>query len=1035
MQLYRENRRLRRHGLAVVVMGLLLAASACGDGPICPSGLVVVIEAPRSDVTEDASAAPGVQVDVEVRSNLREDDTFTLSIRDDSGAEIGTASTTSDADGNAVFANVTLPPETAALHVEGVADECGSATDDVAVRVVGGDGCPLPTLIGPTDTITTDNDGDPGNGVQAEITLGLDSTCTAESVTVDCGVGASDGTVVNGEATFDVTLCDTPTCEDALQCTVTVSDAFGVETSGDILLRVDNRPPVVAVSFAQPLLLSCGGQVTTDDDIDLTTSGVQLEAIVVAPNTSDQQIRVTNGASSEDFLSAAGGNTVITVRPGNNDLVASATDTAGNVGQSTICRVSLVDLAVNFAADIADGFANAREGVVSGSTLTLDICGSVSEAGASVDVSVDSGAVQAATVVGTDWCLDDVSLSAGPHTIDVTASIGPRTGLADLDLTVDFTSPGDIAALVGTSPNRFTARLAWNAPSDQGLTVDGYVLKVATVPLDSGNFDDTGVELAAPVPLGPGQAQSFSTADLDPGTEYYFALAARDRAGNRSALATAGPIRPDLDPTATILSSDPGVGDSNDGLGFQLVRGDFNDDGFSDVAVSAPARGGEDGMSNPLPALGAVYIYFGSADGFGDPIAPDVTINGVEAGAAFGRGMTALRWNDDGIDDLAVSAPIGDGFNGQVFIFHGGSSLTSATTPADASVLISVNSTNVNNWFNGSFLGWSLSSGRFDSDDRDDLVIVAPLGGNTGGVGEAGGLTVLFGGTAATSIALSSEDASGSGDARALVIRDPDTTASHVLFGLFGETLFNLGRTQGAGDDDDDFGVSYADNGAALVIRGRAQPGAAGVVLADYDAARDLTIQHDGAVDIDFYFGSAMGAIPDTNADGSRDIVVGAWGVTTVANETGKVYIIDGDQVGTVGVGSALTTINGSIGRRHFGTSIANNAAASSVPDINGDGVEDLVLSAGSTTRTPIELVVWYGGNIPTGTVTEATADHRIAAPAEFTAADPQGTAATPMSLIWAGDVNNDGLEDVCWADHKSNSADGSLVLLWDDGI
>ena len=57
--------------------------------------------------------------------------------------------------------------------------------------------------------------------------------------------------------------------------------------------------------------------------------------------------------------------------------------------------------------------------------------------------------------------------------------------------------------------------------------------------------------------------------------------------------------------------------------------------------------------------------------------------------------------------------------------------------------------------------------------------------------------------------------------------------------------------------------------------------------------------------------------------------------------------------------------------------------------------------------------------------------------------ADPPSSAPPPLrrvgstaiTAIWAGDVNADGLDDVCWADWTSNALDGAFQLLWDDGL
>src|SRR5690606_9835270 len=106
-------------------------------------------------------------------------------------------------------------------------------------------------------------------------------------------------------------------------------------------------------------------------------------------------------------------------------------------------------------------------------------------------------------------------------------------------------------------------------------------------------------------------------------------------------------------------------------------------------------------------------------------------------------------------------------------------------------------------------------------------------------------------------------DASGSGTATTLVIQDPQP----ANFDFFGQWLFNLGRTEGAGDLDDDIGVAYFQSNLVFVLRGRPRPAAPGVTLASVDLDADLRILNSTA-DTTTHFGSAMGSIADVDGDG-----------------------------------------------------------------------------------------------------------------------------------------------------------------------
>lgn len=189
-----------------------------------------------------------------------------------------------------------------------------------------------------------------------------------------------------------------------------------------------------------------------------------------------------------------------------------------------------------------------------------------------------------------------------------------------------------------------------------------------------------------------------------------------------------------------------GAAEAGDGFGSQLAGGDFDADGYFDIAVGVPGEDIDDVFS-----VGLVNVIYGSQDGLEttrDQIwhqdSPGI-LGTAELGDSFGSDLSVGDFNGDGNDDLAVSVFLED-LGGQtdvggVNVLYGGSSGLSAT----ANQL----------WHQGSpgvqganelldRFGSSISSGDFNGDGRDDLAIGVP-GEDVGSVIDAGSIQILLG--------------------------------------------------------------------------------------------------------------------------------------------------------------------------------------------------------------------------------------------------------------------------------------------------
>jgi hypothetical protein len=532
--------------------------------------------------------------------------------------------------------------------------------------------------------------------------------------------------------------------------------------------------------------------------------------------------------------------------------------------------------------------------------------------------------------------------------------------------------------------------------------------------LTDANFDTTGQIVPAGTPGAPGAAESLRTSPRRTGTPYWMGVAAVDGGGNRGTAAIVGPVTPLFDQTAAIL---PPVPNGNTVFGTTIARGRFNDDDLWDVAIGATGAN----TSGGITGAGVVYVYFGTPDGIQD--VPDVEIEGTALFGGLGISLAAVNWSSATREDLVIGEPYSNGVNGRVYIFEGGPAFGGGTYSASiADVQIGVAA--ASNYFTGGGLGYSLAALDFDGDGTDDLAI-----GDAAGGGGNGGVAIVYGGTVnGSQVLLSNTDSSGLSGAVVHLIDDPAPASFD-----FAASLHNVGRTTGPSDSTEDLLVGYVDTvNKVYVLRGStSRPSTEGVHTRGIVVGQDVRIDH--AVIDAAEMGTTAGSIPDLNGDGAREIVIGEY---RLAGDLGQVLIIDGDTLGTGGIavvgtpGVVVSTITAGPTDSLFGAAIANNGLFPGA-DVDGDGLEDLLIAG---RRGGIGTVlVWFGGSIPVGSVTAATAQHVITGPSTFNG-PASSTGGPAQAMTWAGDVNGDGLADVCWGNGTGNGGNGAVQVLWDDG-
>ena len=427
------------------------------------------------------------------------------------------------------------------------------------------------------------------------------------------------------------------------------------------------------------------------------------------------------------------------------------------------------------------------------------------------------------------------------------------------------------------------------------------------------------------------------------------------------------------------------TGASSSNFGYDFGFGDLDGDSVTDLIVPAYSETASAGSY-----AGNSYVVYGGLTGdltfSGDE---DATFSGGSSSDYSGKSVGVGDLNNDGYDDLALSAYQGDtngSSSGSVYIYYGsGTAYRGAYThDNDADTEFYGDSSS-------DYLGLSIKVlGDVNGDGFNDIAMGAD-GADEGGGASSGSVYIMYGGRSA----LGGGSAVDGAD-----VTITGTSASDYLGDY--RSIAPAFDADGDGNNDIFVGAGYADDGGSS--SGAAYLFYGGSLSGSYEAD-DADAMYTGSASSD-YLGIATNS-GDLNNDGYDDLVMGADGEDT-GTGVGTVYVVYGSTSRLSGTNDINTSFDVAINGAADNDTLGNGLATG---DLDGDGTADLAIGddgyedpSSSTYGTGIAYV-FYGGAL-SGSYDTSSADGDI----DIAGAASYGYAG---QTLYIADGDNDGVNEL----------------------